>query len=188
MHKQLFSPLLLLFLMQPAHANVYTLISDSGLTDGYGFSGTVTTDGSLGTFSDAIAILEWNITLQTPGGNDGVVSQGLTSANSTILFSPVGSGDLQITATELAITNSGENQTTNIFFRTPTEYVTFEGPIDGGLHGFATVSDGSEDPSFSSFFIGDGVSAVFASRIPEPGSFFLGLLGAAVLGVGQRRR
>ena len=115
MLKQCLPPLLLLVLMQPGYAIVYTLIPDTGLTDGYGFSGTVTTDGSIGTFTDASAITDWNITILTPDGVDGVASQVLTPATSTKFYSPVGTGDLKITASEISITNSGENQTTNLF-------------------------------------------------------------------------
>lgn len=51
----------------PAAAKVYTLVSDSPWLDDspYGFSGTITTDGSLGNISDVSLITDWNIKLET---------------------------------------------------------------------------------------------------------------------------
>lgn len=173
--------LLLLVLAQPSYAVVYTLGPDPGLTGGYGFSGTVTTDGTTGSFSDASEITSWDITLMTPGGVDGVTSQTLTEATSTLFFFFQGTGQLVITATEISIVNSDIDNTTNLAFSNGSEGLTFEGPKSTTLTGFVSMDDVTESPAFSSDVIGDAVSAPVAFVIPEPHALCLCMIGVAVL-------
>lgn len=173
---------LVMVLVQPGQAAVYTIISDPGIGSDYSYSGTLTTDGSIGTFSVATAITDWNINITTPGGVDGVVSQVLTPATSTKFHFPQGVGDIVITATSISILNSGVDNTTNLAFSAPTgESFTLEGPKSTTLTGFVSVSDVNEVPPYGSALIGDVVSAQVAYRIPEPGAASLSLLGLLAL-------
>lgn len=71
------------------HARVYQLTEYS--TPGeYGYSGTIRTDGSTGSFSNTSAIIDWHISLVTPGEKDGDTSTLLTASNSNVRLSDVG--------------------------------------------------------------------------------------------------
>ncbi len=53
-------------------ANItYTLGPDPGLANSYGFSGTVPTDGSVGSFLDASPIIDWDISDAGDVNGDG---------------------------------------------------------------------------------------------------------------------
>lgn len=65
-----------------AHAadRVYTLVPYEFNDPRFAFSGTITTDGSTGTFSDASFIKDWSITVHTPSEVDGVAEEVFSSA------------------------------------------------------------------------------------------------------------
>ncbi len=90
-----------------AQPRQYTLISDSPQFDGspYGFSGTITTDGSLGSFTDVDFITDWSITLATPG-DDGVTTQVLTPFDTRFESVHGGGGDFVVSPTNIFISYS----------------------------------------------------------------------------------
>ena len=95
----------LCLLTMPSHASVNYTFENFNLTNGYAFSGTITTDGSTGNFTSASAITDYTITLITPDEVDGISEQVLTPSNSALtLDGDFVTATLQITATEIRLT------------------------------------------------------------------------------------
>ena len=91
---------------------VYTLVSDSPQFDSspYGFSGTITTDGSFGSFANADIITDWDITITTLAGVDGDVTEELNLTFDDVTFFLSGTGNLVATPTTLSISNSNRHR------------------------------------------------------------------------------
>jgi len=106
---------------------VYNLIADPGLSDGFAFSGTVTTDGSTGFFTDASAVIDWSVTLVSPAA--------------TYLFTPGDSGFLffqdtallNITATsiQIPVTTGGAGSSLFIQSQSGVKFLRFTGARAG---------------------------------------------------------
>ena len=171
---------------------VYTL-SDPGLPNGYGFSGTITTDGSLGNFSTSAPIIDWTITLLTPAGVDGVASQVITPSNSTLADTLSFSPGLLLTPTTMELPPTGVLLTANsIGFNTPAsaEVLQFSGG-DGVLNIVPAIQmvDVSETPAFESFIAGGPTDTmIVATVIPEPGGLLLACSALLSLGLRTRRQ
>ena len=70
--------------MSNLEAVTYQIANTVAGTSGYAYSGTVTTDDSFGNFTNVSAIIAWSITLNTPGGGDGVTTHVLDNLNSSV--------------------------------------------------------------------------------------------------------
>ena len=199
--KQSFLSLLLLVGISPGlatGANIVYTLSDPGLSNGFGFSGTVTTDGSLGYFSTAAPILSWDITLSTPSGVDGVGLQTLTPGNSTVVtsFIPVGAG-IQLTSTTFYLVPSATLPTSAdlVFDVNPTPAEGFErlsytiGGGGGGLGSQVISSDQGETPASSSVQgIHDATGVLIGTAIPEPSALILTLFAGLVFTLQRERK
>ena len=193
--------LFLLLLGRPGVAAViYNLEHVTGFQPGYGFSGTIVTDGATGSFSDASHITSWNITLNTPAGNDGVATQVLTLANSFLTFTFSTGGTLDISATSLSMpaangpisllqfsTTAGQNP------NNATEAISIASPDSSSLNpGSILLRDESESVQISQRGLGTLSRITFATAaVPEPSSWCLGMiacLAAGTLRVARRRR
>lgn len=186
---------ILLTVASHAHADIiYTITPKTLGADGYGFSGTITTDGSLGLFSDLTHITNWAITLNTPSAADGIGTHELNMGNSSSTFDFGDGAQLSLTPTEFAFTPTAAvvTQDTMRFASTgdPTgDYIEFfsAGPV--ALSSQIQIRDGSENPSLG---LGGGSAAgnnlVIATAVPEPTSSFLVTVGAFGLLAFRRRR
>jgi len=176
MLKIAFSFVLLLVLMQPTHATIYSLGQYEGLPSDYGYSGTITTDGSIGTFSNTSVITDWNIKLLTPGENDGVTNQNLVPENSMISF--LGPGTLDISTTTIALSlsrsrressrlwfDANETDESLSFFSSRPPFPLLISPsFQAGL---ISITDFSE-PLISLSVFQDSQAIIVAALIPEP--------------------
>lgn len=182
----------------PALATVYTLVPDSpGFDDSpFGFSGTITTDGSVGSFFDLSFVTDWNITLETPGDVDGVTTQTLTPGNGSMatLY-----GNLIVTPTVIRIPGNTlfsailtfaapEPGDEGLRFRVP--YVPPLGTVDPDVvvdpPRAATIQVydfGEENSLFSQSYI----FLTVATALPEPSSATAAMLAACALGFTPRR-
>ena len=178
-------------------ANIVYTLADPGLTDGYGFSGTITTDGSLGFFSTTAPVLSWDITLSTPGVVDGISLQTLNPGNSvlTTSFIPAGAG-IELTSTTFYLVPSATLPTSAdlVFDVNPTPAEGFErlsytiGGGGGGLGSQIISSDLGETPASSSVQgVHDATGVLVGTAIPEPNSVLLLVVGLGLVGYRRRR-
>src|SRR5262245_17271775 len=78
-----------------AHAKdrIYTLVPDIPFDDSpFGFSGTITTDGSTGAISSVNFIKDWSITIRSPSDVDGIATEVFTRSSGPHLvldFGPI---------------------------------------------------------------------------------------------------
>lgn len=173
-----------------AQPRQYTLISDSPQLDEspYGFSGTITTDGSLGSFTDVDFIMDWSITLATPG-DDGVFTQVFTPVDSRLEFVHGSGGDFVVSPTDIDISSTNTSLPTRLrlgqLFSDPGDtFIDWSGPgwagafIKGGIK-IHNVDSTPPDSGFqvfgSPFFLPVATGGV---TIPEPPSLLTLLLGA----------
>lgn len=92
-------------------ATVYNLQSYD-LTNGYSYSGTLTTDDRIGLFDSVDPIIGWNISIFTPDSSNGVREQVLTPDNSSLSSFFLGlerAGRLSISQGEIALTPGARN-------------------------------------------------------------------------------
>jgi hypothetical protein len=175
----------LLAAASPSHAGVYNLFPDPGFSDGYGYFGTITTDGSVGDFTDTSPIIDWSITLITPDALDGVVNRTLTAANSTVRFFDDG-GPLTITSTSMVLPVSPVSEPSSLDFQISPdgnfEKIAFFGAVPNTADNqLIRVSDHTEDVPVAFFIFPEAEPFVFAV-VPEPSSLaLLGLGGVVVL-------
>jgi len=174
--KIIVSFMLLLILMQPTHATIYSLGQHVNLPGDYGYFGTITTDGGIGIFSDTSVIVDWNIQLLTPGENDGVTNQNLIPANSRISF--LGPGTLDISTTTIALSLSGStressqlsfdadetDESLSFFSSRPPSPLLIPPSFRPGL---VVIADLSEPQIFTGIFQ-DSQTIILATLIPEP--------------------
>jgi hypothetical protein len=179
------------------------LISDSPQFDGspYGFSGTITTDGSIGSFTDVDFITDWSITLETPG-DDGILTQVLSRVDGPFgNFESVhgGDGDFVVTATDISIASSGTSLPTRLRLGTiPGDlgdtFIDWSSPGWAGffLKGGIKIHDFDSTPPNSDFHVfGSPLSVPVATggiAIPEPSSFLALSWGALGLPYVLRNR
>ena len=69
----------------------------------YGFSGTITTDGSTGLMTTTDFVDSWSITVFTPDTVDGLSSETLTPSNSAVSFSVSDSLGLEVSADAISM-------------------------------------------------------------------------------------
>ena len=186
----------ILVLMSPSVSwGVVYELDEHVLPNGYGFSGTITTNGSIGFFDDPTALVtDWNIVLSTPGGMDGITSQILTSSNSVLSCFGCSTGGLgtgiESSLTSLSVRSDFGELTRFVFEGRPIpaeglEVLEFN--YSGSTSGSITVLDSGEasPQGFVSVPTLGGPFAI-ATAVPEPSSILF--LGLAALGVAARRR
>lgn len=157
---------------RPSPKNItYQITADPGLANGYGYSGTVTTDGTLGNFASGqpLPIIDWSITLTTPDATDGVSERILTPLNSYLSSGP-GAWPIQFTATQIILpdgvtTGSGMGfiNHTDGAFESFFAYSAVEG-AGGGI----SINDASEFPFGASWNEPTPADFVFATAITHP--------------------
>ena len=186
----------------------YTLISDSPQFDGspYGFSGTITTDGSLGSFADVSFITDWSITLSTPG-DDGITTQVFTREENTPLFANDsrfesvhgGGGDFVVSPSDIFMSSTDTSLPTKLRLGTiygdPGDtFIDWSSPgwagffVEGGIN----IHDFDSTPPNSGFHVFGGPHSLPVATggvaIPEPSSFLTLSLGALGLPYVLRNR
>ena len=198
--RQVFSALVLVVCSSSAYAvdRVYTLVPDTPF-DGspYGFSGTITTDGSTGYFSDVSFIRDWSITVETPSLFDGVSTELFTSASPPLLRTFQHSGFfpcecLHVTESSISLVAVGSPRTNlNLgigregIFLYPT-IISWNGPYStsAAFVGSVNIGDRGESPSSETRNFGDLLSLQVATNgvaIPEPATLFLLLTALTAL-------
>ena len=183
-----------------AQPRQYTLISDFPQFDGspYGFSGTITTDGSLGSFADVSFITDWSIALATPD-DDGVTTQVFTPFDTSFESVHGGGGDFFVSATEIGIARTDTSLPTRLRLGTiygdPGDtYIDWSSPGWAGffLKGGIKIHDFDSTPPNSAFHVfGSPFSLPVATGgvvIPEPSSFLALSLSALGLTCVLRHR
>lgn len=166
------------FVLALGQANASIVYSVNESFGGGSITGTVTTDGTLGTISTISPFIDWNLTL-----SDGTNSSGLNSSNS-FLYDVGQSFRWSSTATDLTF----DHTFGQYFLFFANDYVSFwclEGPADGcagypGTSNFMVNVNGSR----SALVTDVQPNTVFTAQnsVPEPGtlaSVALGLLGIA---------
>lgn len=187
---------------------VYTFVSDDAMAGtGYGFSGTITTDGTTGSFTDSSSfnaiVTGWSITLTTPDAVDGNSSEVLSGPGPGgplwSLNNPSGTDAvLNVTPTRMELTSGtvpisfiGLSISSPGFGTIGASGLSFAGPFPGGFGipdnlGSISVNDNSETPGNGSANFGTLTSLTIATAVPEPSSIVL--LGLATGWIGLRRR
>ena len=153
---------------RPRPGNItYQITADPGLDSGWGYSGTVTTDGTLGTFSmgQPLPIIDWSITLTTPGG-DGVSTRTLTPLNSYLYMTPNPLGT-QFTETQIILPLGGGSIFFSNFSDGSEEVLRVYGSEDGEGGGI-NVLDLNESPGGSGWKESTPADFVFATAIAHP--------------------
>jgi|GEM_PF-4055978 len=178
-------------------SNLYTLVSDSPQFDnsGFGFSGTITTDGRTGVFSDVSFIKDWSITLETPGF-DGNSSLTLTPSNSPIQFFRNQMGNIEVTSNSIMILQSGDLRGSALSFGSTSSLSTatsidWQGPSNEASipdRGIIGIVDNDDTPFEIDFEFGDVAAIPVATAVPEPSALFIWSLAMVGLGAYRYRR
>lgn len=162
--------------------NTYALVQpDLFNSHPFGFSGTVTTDGSIGLQTNTDFIESWAITIVTPSSVDGVSTELLTPDNSSVtldladdpgLITSAGAVMMPIkTSTPLlTLTWSTENEETVLQF---TNRFTDADGLGAGV----SVRDPSEPNSGVGIVLS---GSPFAIAVPEPASAAVLILAMAI--------
>ena len=182
-----------------ATAREYQL-NNPALSDGYGYSGTIVTDGRTGTFSSPDPIIDWTIHLITPGV-DGESSETLTPQNSELnwllrtaeeilVFDEVSifldSQRIGINRVEgqfLRVRGS-ENDVRIAFHSTRLDF-PFSSEI---LPGQITATDIDDSPFSSTATTSFERTLIAVRPVPEPASAYLSLSSALLLTLRRSRR
>lgn len=162
-------------------AIVYDLSQATFGNPQFAFSGTFTTDGTLGTFqpTDASFITSWNITLSTPGGNDGITNQVLTPSNSTVSFQNL---TPRFTASQnnFLFLSSLSPSSADIVFESGDVQFQIRSPRQSSpgifVAGSYFLQDASEAPDASLMQFGSSSSMEFGingTAVPEPSYILL---------------
>jgi hypothetical protein len=203
--------LVVLWASASAHAadRVYTLVPYELSDARFAFSGTITTDGSIGTFSDASFIKDWSITVQTPSEVD-VVSMEVFSSAAGQALTFTGWESLQVTNESISILESngyvsgrpslslGVPQVDPTSISWNGAYTVYPQPglvpsVYSGRRFPAHVSvfDVGETPAsaYASFFSAESLTvATGGVAVPEPAAIALLLAGAFGLTLNHWRK
>jgi hypothetical protein len=136
---------LLLLACGTARAQIIYTLNQPALFESspFGFSGTVITDGSTGVLASVDFIESWSITVLTPATVDGVSSEHLDPANSSLSLFLSGTPGLIVTPESISLSLSLTPVATLTWSTQMNETVLqFSGRI--GTGGSVTVSDPSE--------------------------------------------
>ena len=157
---------------RPSPANItYQITADPGLANGYGYSGTITTDGTLGSFSSgqALPIIDWSITLTTPDGNDGVSERILTPLNSYFQMFATDIG-ARFTETQIILPDVGEATAALLFvnFADGSDESLSASSAQNGGGGGIRVWDSSEGLPTAGWTEPTPADFVFATAMAHP--------------------
>ena len=153
----------------------------------FGFSGTVSTDGSTGVLATTDFITSWSITVHTPSTTDGVASEVLTPSNSSVSLDLAGTPGLTVTPSAISMPPRGPLPLSTLTWTTAsgetelqfTNRFTNQLGIGAGV----TVFDHSERNSAHGVVSQD---APVATVIPEPATSWLIVVGGLALGCSYR--
>lgn len=177
-----------LLLCCPADAGMVYRLNESPYFEGssFGFSGTVTTDGSLGLQTSVSFIESWSITVRTPSAVDGVGEETLTPANSTVSLALNGDPGLTLSAQSISMPVKSFGIPATLTWSTANDETTlsFSNRFTDaqGIGAGESIYDSSESA-------GIGVvlrDAPLASAVPEPAAAWL-IASVAFCGRVQRR-
>lgn len=162
-------------------ATTYRL-SGSSLFDSkpYGFTGLITTDGTTGLLTDADFIVAWSINVLTPSTTDGVSSELLTQANSSVSLFLDNTAGLRVTPISISMPPTHGPPLAMLSFSTPNDdtRLTYTNRFtDGqGIGAGVAIFDQSEDnPALGFVLPGLPIAVV----VPEPSPLLL-IMGFAL--------
>ena len=147
---------------------VYTL-NQPALFDSspYGFSGTITTDGSTGSFASVDFITSWSIVVRTPATVDGVATELLDPTNSSISLNIANTTGLVVTEESLSLP-LGLPPLATLSWSTPMNATVLQFNNRAGTEGAVSVQDASEpNPGLGIVARGSPIASG-GVRVPEP--------------------
>jgi hypothetical protein len=164
----------------------YNLISYPALQDGYTLSGTITTDGSIGTAETGANIISWNINI--PGAAGFPLNPGDSSIDFNGDFITTASGLLELAAPTDPTARNSISFNSTVTFKASIAWSRYSPSFDFDLY-----TAGSENIAFwdAKAPVNDSVGGdpwIIASTVPEPGSLALAVLGSACIAVVQWTR
>jgi len=152
----------------------------------YGFSGTITTDGSIGILTTLDFIESWSITVFTPATVDGVSSELLEPTNSMVSLFISDTPGLIVTSESISL-SPGPLPLATLSWSTLVNDTRLEFSNRVGTGGGVTVSDPSEPDWALGVTAGGAPIASNGILVPEPLTSALLSLGAVSLCLATRR-
>lgn len=162
------------------HARIYGLVEANTLDDKefFGYSGTVTTDGSLGLQTSVDFITSWNIQIVTQGTTDGITVERLTPANSVLSLELDQSAGLEVTEDFFRFAPHQANVS--------LDTLTWQGPTSGIRFGTRSTNGGVYVFDMDTTIGVNRHDAAIARVVPEPSSMLLGVFTGIALLTWQR--
>jgi uncharacterized protein YjbI with pentapeptide repeats/CubicO group peptidase (beta-lactamase class C family) len=164
----------------------------------YELSGTITTDGKLGDFTDLNFIKDWSIAMTTPGEGDGVSTEVLTpQSGAPFRVTLSRGGGMNVTEDSISILHAGlqplsrfaialgtSPQTAEIHWTSAGAGLAFPGGPATELEAVVTIHDADDPSAYRQNFLGRFSEFVFARNgvaVAEPSAASLFCVAAAVL-------
>jgi hypothetical protein len=151
---------------------IYTLVQPVQFESSpYGFSGTVTTDGSVGNKTTLDFIKSWSITVRTPATVDGVSSELFDPTNSTVSLFVSDTPGLMVTTESIKL-SAGPLPLATLTWASPQDETRLQYTNRFGTDLGVSVSDASELDR------GLGITAAGSpiASVPEPSIVLLLLI------------
>ena len=179
----LFAVVLLLAVGRPAVGQiVYTLVEPVHFAGSpYGFSGTVTTDGSTGVLTTVDFVTSWSIMVFTPGDVDGVTAELLDPTNSTVSLELGTAAGVIVTPESISFPLGLTPQAT-LRWATAMDETVLQFTNRAGTGGGVTVFDPSEPNGVLGVVAGGAPIASDGVLVPEPAGSGMAMGWALAIG------